>query len=162
MSGRFSYTNQQAFTRHRQQYHALQPRNNDNAITTPSHAASPIIHIHLRPRSRRPLACRLANHPHPPAVCGDTFYIHIRVPEAPEAGDSLHAASPIIHIHLRSAATLSTSTSASPKPPKPATLAPRVDAPLFDIAGEERAAGIIKAAVAKVDNSGDDDGAAWR
>ncbi|KAI9438092.1 hypothetical protein H4582DRAFT_1952659, partial [Lactarius indigo] len=48
-----------------------------------------------------------------------------------------HAASPIIHIHLRSAATLSASTSASTKPPNPATPAPR-DAPWFDIAGEER------------------------
>jgi len=44
-----------------------------------------------------------------------------------------HAASPIIHIHLRSAATLSPSA----KPPNPATPAPR-DAPSFDIAGEER------------------------
>ncbi|KAI9439806.1 serine palmitoyltransferase [Lactarius indigo] len=48
-----------------------------------------------------------------------------------------HAASPIIHIHLRSAATLSASTSASAKPPNPATPAPR-DGPSFDIAGEER------------------------
>ncbi|KAH9060253.1 serine palmitoyltransferase [Lactarius vividus] len=48
-----------------------------------------------------------------------------------------HAASPIIHIHLRSAPTLSASTSASAKPPNPATPAPR-DAPSFDIAGEER------------------------
>ncbi|KAH9029585.1 pyridoxal phosphate-dependent transferase [Lactarius pseudohatsudake] len=46
-------------------------------------------------------------------------------------------ASPIIHIHLRSAATLSASTSVSAKPPNPATPAPH-DAPLFDIAGEER------------------------
>ncbi len=44
-----------------------------------------------------------------------------------------HAASPIIHIHLRSAATLSPSA----KPPNPAAPAPR-DAPSFDIAGEER------------------------
>ncbi|KAH9166990.1 pyridoxal phosphate-dependent transferase, partial [Lactarius sanguifluus] len=43
-----------------------------------------------------------------------------------------HAASPIIHVHLRSAAT-----PASPaKPPNPATPAPH-DAPSFDIAGEE-------------------------
>ncbi|KAH8980692.1 serine palmitoyltransferase [Lactarius akahatsu] len=48
-----------------------------------------------------------------------------------------HATSPIIHIYLRSAATLSASTSVSAKPPKPATPAPR-DAPSFDIAGEER------------------------
>ncbi|KAH8988171.1 serine palmitoyltransferase [Lactarius hatsudake] len=48
-----------------------------------------------------------------------------------------HAASPIIHIHLRSAATLSASTSASVKPPDPAIPAPR-DAPSFDIASEER------------------------
>ncbi|KAH9018455.1 serine palmitoyltransferase [Lactarius hengduanensis] len=47
-----------------------------------------------------------------------------------------HPASPIIHIHLRSAATLSASTSVSAKPPNPATPAPR-DSPLFDIAGEE-------------------------
>ncbi|KAH9025900.1 pyridoxal phosphate-dependent transferase [Lactarius hengduanensis] len=90
-----------------------------------------------------------------------------------------HPASPIIHIHLRSAATLSASTSVSAKPPNPATPAPH-DAPLFDIAGEERqlqdivddalaqgvirlavtaalsrkecerAAGVIKAAVVKV------------
>ncbi|KAI9452050.1 pyridoxal phosphate-dependent transferase [Lactarius psammicola] len=45
-----------------------------------------------------------------------------------------HAASPIIHIHLRSAATLSPTPSA--KPPNPATPAPR-DAPTFDIIGEE-------------------------
>src|SRR6266702_1384885 len=44
-----------------------------------------------------------------------------------------HAASPIIDIHLRSAATLSPSA----KPPNPAAPAPR-DAPSFDIAGEER------------------------
>ncbi|KAH9016349.1 hypothetical protein EDB85DRAFT_2207823 [Lactarius pseudohatsudake] len=51
---------------------------------------------------------------------------------------SSHAASPIIHIHLRFAATLSASTSASAKPPtlNPATPAPR-DAPSFDIACEE-------------------------
>ncbi|KAI9438087.1 hypothetical protein H4582DRAFT_1952629 [Lactarius indigo] len=49
----------------------------------------------------------------------------------------LHAASPIIHIHLRSAATLSASTPASAKPPNPATPTPR-DGPSFDIAGEER------------------------
>ncbi|KAH9016309.1 hypothetical protein EDB85DRAFT_2207835 [Lactarius pseudohatsudake] len=51
---------------------------------------------------------------------------------------SLHAASPIIHIHLRFAATLSASTSASAKPPtlNPATPAPR-DAPSFDIVCEE-------------------------
>ncbi|KAH8984861.1 hypothetical protein EDB92DRAFT_2116976 [Lactarius akahatsu] len=48
-----------------------------------------------------------------------------------------HAASPIIHIHLRSAATLSVSTTAFAKPRNPATPAPR-DAPSFDIAGEER------------------------
>ncbi|KAH8980688.1 serine palmitoyltransferase [Lactarius akahatsu] len=48
-----------------------------------------------------------------------------------------HPASPIIHIHLRSAPTLSASTSVSAKPPNPATPAPR-DAPSFDIAGEER------------------------
>ncbi|KAH8999735.1 hypothetical protein EDB92DRAFT_1940493 [Lactarius akahatsu] len=42
-----------------------------------------------------------------------------------------HPASPIIHIHLRSA-----STSASAKLPNPATPVPR-DAPSFDIAGEE-------------------------
>ncbi|KAH8980690.1 serine palmitoyltransferase [Lactarius akahatsu] len=48
-----------------------------------------------------------------------------------------HATSPIIHIYLRSAATLSASTSVSAKPPKLATPAPR-DAPSFDIAGEER------------------------
>ncbi|KAI9438101.1 serine palmitoyltransferase [Lactarius indigo] len=47
-----------------------------------------------------------------------------------------HAASPIIHIHLRSAATLSASTPAPVKPPNPATPALR-DAPSFDIAGEE-------------------------
>ncbi|KAH9008193.1 hypothetical protein EDB85DRAFT_1840014, partial [Lactarius pseudohatsudake] len=44
-----------------------------------------------------------------------------------------HAASQIIHICLRSAAT----PSASVKPPNPAIPAPR-DAPSFDIAGEER------------------------
>ncbi|KAH8979537.1 serine palmitoyltransferase [Lactarius hatsudake] len=48
-----------------------------------------------------------------------------------------HAASPIIHIHLRSAPTLSVSTSVSAKPPNPANPAPR-DAPSFDIASEER------------------------
>ncbi|KAH8977845.1 serine palmitoyltransferase [Lactarius hatsudake] len=48
-----------------------------------------------------------------------------------------HPASPIIHIHLRSAPTLSVSTSVSAKPPNPATPAPR-DAPSFDITGEER------------------------
>ncbi|KAH8977004.1 serine palmitoyltransferase [Lactarius hatsudake] len=48
-----------------------------------------------------------------------------------------HPASPIIHFHLRSAATLSGSTSVSAKPPNLATPAPR-DAPSFDIAGEER------------------------
>ncbi|KAH9034364.1 serine palmitoyltransferase [Lactarius deliciosus] len=48
-----------------------------------------------------------------------------------------HPASPIVHIYLRSAATLSASTSVSAKPPNPATPAPR-DAPSFDIAGEER------------------------
>ncbi|KAH9046653.1 serine palmitoyltransferase [Lactarius hengduanensis] len=48
-----------------------------------------------------------------------------------------HAASPIIHIHLRSAPTLSASTSASAKPAIHTTPAPR-DAPSFDIAGEER------------------------
>ncbi len=70
-----------------------------------------------------------------------------------------HAASPIVHIHLRSAAIPSTSS----KPLNPATPAPR-DAPSFDTAGEdhagapaalsrkecERAAGVIKAAVVKV------------
>ncbi|KAH9016318.1 hypothetical protein EDB85DRAFT_2207838 [Lactarius pseudohatsudake] len=51
---------------------------------------------------------------------------------------SSHAASPIIHIHLRFAATLSASTSASAKPPtlNPATPAPR-DAPSFNIVCEE-------------------------
>ncbi|KAI9438081.1 serine palmitoyltransferase [Lactarius indigo] len=48
-----------------------------------------------------------------------------------------HAASPIIHIHLRSAATLSASTPTSAKLPNPATPAPR-DGPWFDIACEER------------------------
>ncbi|KAH9018644.1 serine palmitoyltransferase [Lactarius pseudohatsudake] len=48
-----------------------------------------------------------------------------------------HAASPIIHIHLRSAPTLSASTSASAKLLNPATPAPR-DAPSFDIVGEGR------------------------
>ncbi|KAH8978749.1 serine palmitoyltransferase [Lactarius akahatsu] len=48
-----------------------------------------------------------------------------------------HAASPIIHIHLHSAATLSAPTSASVKPPDPAIPASR-NAPSFDIAGEER------------------------
>ncbi|KAH9037396.1 hypothetical protein EDB83DRAFT_1749946 [Lactarius deliciosus] len=48
-----------------------------------------------------------------------------------------HAASPIIHIRLRSAETPSASASVSVKPPNPATPAPR-DAPSFDIAGEER------------------------
>ncbi|KAH8995908.1 hypothetical protein EDB92DRAFT_1942798 [Lactarius akahatsu] len=47
-----------------------------------------------------------------------------------------HAASPIIHICLRSAATLSASASTPAKPPNPATPAPH-DAPSFDIAGEE-------------------------
>jgi serine palmitoyltransferase len=46
-----------------------------------------------------------------------------------------HAASPIIHIHLRTA-TPSLSV-AAPKAPNPATAASR-DAPSFDIAGEER------------------------
>ena len=45
-----------------------------------------------------------------------------------------HAASPIIHIHLRSAMP---SASASTKAPHAATPAPR-EAPSFDIAGEER------------------------
>ena len=45
-----------------------------------------------------------------------------------------HAASPIIHIHLRSPAHLS---SATLKAPNPATPAPR-EPPSFDIAGEER------------------------
>ena len=45
-----------------------------------------------------------------------------------------HAASPIIHIHLRSAMP---SASASTKAPNAATPAPR-EAPSFDIAGEER------------------------
>ncbi|KAH8988126.1 hypothetical protein EDB86DRAFT_3081730 [Lactarius hatsudake] len=45
------------------------------------------------------------------------------------------AASPISHIHLRSATT--PPTSASTKPPNPATHAPR-DVPSFDIVGEER------------------------
>ncbi|KAI9452054.1 pyridoxal phosphate-dependent transferase [Lactarius psammicola] len=45
-----------------------------------------------------------------------------------------HAASPIIHIHLRSAATLSPTPSA--KPPNPAIPAPR-NAPTFDIIHEE-------------------------
>ncbi|KAH9077571.1 hypothetical protein EDB83DRAFT_2514286 [Lactarius deliciosus] len=45
------------------------------------------------------------------------------------------AASPISHIHLRSATT--PSTSASTKPPNPATHAPR-DVPSFDIVCEER------------------------
>ncbi|KAH9029582.1 serine palmitoyltransferase [Lactarius pseudohatsudake] len=48
-----------------------------------------------------------------------------------------HLASPIIHIHLRSAPMLSASTPASAKPPNPATPAPR-DAPSFDISSEER------------------------
>ncbi|KAH9029580.1 serine palmitoyltransferase [Lactarius pseudohatsudake] len=48
-----------------------------------------------------------------------------------------HPASPIIHIYLWSAATLSASTSLSAKPPNPAIPAPR-DAPSFDIPGEER------------------------
>ncbi|KAH9169400.1 hypothetical protein EDB89DRAFT_1854631 [Lactarius sanguifluus] len=43
----------------------------------------------------------------------------------------------IIHIRLRSAATLSASASVSVKPPNPVIPAPR-DAPSFDIAGEER------------------------
>ena len=46
----------------------------------------------------------------------------------------LHAASPIIHIHLRSAAP---SLSTTLKVPNPATPAPRA-LPSFDIAGEER------------------------
>ncbi len=46
-----------------------------------------------------------------------------------------HAASSVIHIHLRSATTPSASASAEPL--NPATPAPR-DAPSFDIAGEER------------------------
>ncbi|KAN0139450.1 Pyridoxal phosphate-dependent transferase [Lactarius tabidus] len=45
-----------------------------------------------------------------------------------------HAASPIIHIHLRSATP---SSSATLKPPNPTTPAPR-EAPSFDIAAEER------------------------
>ncbi|KAH9032102.1 serine palmitoyltransferase [Lactarius hengduanensis] len=48
-----------------------------------------------------------------------------------------HADSPIIHIHLRSAATISASTSASTKPPNPVTFAPP-EAPSFVITGEER------------------------
>ncbi|KAH8978752.1 hypothetical protein EDB92DRAFT_1956086 [Lactarius akahatsu] len=88
-----------------------------------------------------------------------------------------HAASPTIHIHLRSAVTLSASTSASAKPPNPTIPAPR-DAPSrVDHSGAaaararavearpsirlavtaalsrkecERAAGVIKAAVVKV------------
>ncbi|KAH9164367.1 serine palmitoyltransferase [Lactarius sanguifluus] len=48
-----------------------------------------------------------------------------------------HAASPIIHIHLRSAVAVSASTSAYVKPPDPAIPAPR-DAPSFDIASEGR------------------------
>ena len=45
-----------------------------------------------------------------------------------------HAASPIIHIHLRSATPPSSATLMAPNP---ATPTPR-DPPLFDIAGEER------------------------
>ncbi|KAH9009366.1 serine palmitoyltransferase [Lactarius deliciosus] len=48
-----------------------------------------------------------------------------------------HPASPIVHIYLRSAPTLSAPTSVSAKPPNHATPAPR-DAPSFDITGEER------------------------
>ncbi|KAH9034399.1 serine palmitoyltransferase [Lactarius deliciosus] len=48
-----------------------------------------------------------------------------------------HADSPIIHIHLRSAVTISASTSASEKPPNPVTFAPP-EAPSFVITGEER------------------------
>ncbi|KAH9026088.1 hypothetical protein EDB84DRAFT_1611451 [Lactarius hengduanensis] len=49
----------------------------------------------------------------------------------------LRAASPIIHIRLRSAATPSASAPVSLKPPNPVIPAPR-DAPSFDMADEER------------------------
>ncbi|KAH9060278.1 serine palmitoyltransferase [Lactarius vividus] len=48
-----------------------------------------------------------------------------------------HADSPIIYIHLRSAATLSASTSASSNPPNTVTFPPR-EVPSFDIEAEER------------------------
>ncbi|KAH9013059.1 hypothetical protein EDB85DRAFT_1835360, partial [Lactarius pseudohatsudake] len=48
-----------------------------------------------------------------------------------------HSQTSVVHLKVRSAATLSASTYASAKPPNPATPAPR-DAPSFDTAGEGR------------------------
>ncbi|KAI9438158.1 hypothetical protein H4582DRAFT_2076771 [Lactarius indigo] len=59
---------------------------------------------------------------------------HAVNPEYAAAGEPA-AASPIIHIHLRSEATSSASISASAKPLNPAIAALR-DAPSFDIAWE--------------------------
>jgi serine palmitoyltransferase len=108
-------------------------------------AGSHIVVDHQRINGGEPGASRglrLGGHQHPPehAAILNTLQENVRAIRAVlDRIDALtipsHAASPIIHIHLRTA-TPSLSI-AAPKAPNPATAASR-DAPSFDIAGEER------------------------
>ncbi|KAH9009359.1 hypothetical protein EDB83DRAFT_462115, partial [Lactarius deliciosus] len=100
-------------------------------------------HQHINGTSFRIFCCgpgapcrlRVGGHRHPAEHAVDPEHAAGSRRTCGKPGPFLTDASPIIHIHPRSAPTLSASTSRSRR--TPTTPAPR-DAPSFDIAGEER------------------------